>query len=80
MKNNTLKIEKAENGYIITTYIWMDDDEKGNRIYQENKELVVGDDNLKDLLERIAEWSGYLYDKFGTNNINITFDKKGHKL
>ena len=66
-------IKDADNGYIIET------------IYEEQKDVFVIEDNddeqelTKRLLEKIAELTGVTYDKWGKNNLNITFDKEGHK-
>ena len=82
-KNNTIKIEQTENGYILTTWTWKDTDEQGNKLFEEHKEVFEEIDSdketLKRMLEKIAEWTGYEYDKFGNENINIKFDKKGYK-
>lgn len=70
----TLTIEKANNGYILT-------DENDNL---DNETTVVesNDENegLIELLNIVAEWTGYTYDKFGTNNLKITMGNPGHKL
>ena len=65
-----LRLEKTTNGYIV-----MDGPDT---------ELIEDTGDEKDcisrLLYRVAEWAGCDYQKYGSENLNITFDKKGHKL
>jgi len=79
------KIEKVEDGFIITNYIWEDTTENGTPIIKEYKKVIeTGDmdekEELKTVLFRVADLLGYMYNKYGEENLNITFDKKGHKL
>jgi hypothetical protein len=71
-------------GFIVTQTYLQEVDEHGNKIYSQEVELIEETDNekadLQRLLECIAEKCGYSYDKFGSENLNITFDKKGHKV
>ena len=73
-----LKIIEAENGYILESVYY----ETDIRLVKEYKvvEDVHGEPDLIRLLENVAEYFGYEYDKFGKENINITFDKPGHKV
>ena len=73
-----LKIIEAENGYILESVCY----ETDIRLVKEYKvvEDVHGELDLIRLLENVAEYFGYGYDKFGKENINITFDKPGHKV
>lgn len=81
-----MKILEASNGYILETEYHISDSENSEKIYRTEKELFEFEDEddvtkaLKRLLERIAEELGYGYDKWIKENINITFDKKGHKV
>lgn len=81
-----IQIESIENGYILS---WYEDEEdvNGNVVKEEKKEVVEELDVLEGenetmvrLLTRIAEHFGITYDKYKENNLNIAFDKKGHKL
>jgi hypothetical protein len=71
--NMKIIIKDADNGYII------------EKIYEDEKDVFVIEDNddeqelTKKLLETIAELTGVTYDKWGKNNLSITFDKEGHK-
>ncbi|MBI4599780.1 hypothetical protein HY732_02565 [Candidatus Uhrbacteria bacterium] len=70
-----LTIEEVENGYILSSR-----DSDG----EEWKKLVLSDpsddrEGLKELLAEVANYFGERYDKFGSENLNITFDRKGHK-
>ena len=87
---NKILITQAENGIIITEYHWEKDDKQGNPIiktyqtiiedkYNSEDDLTKEQNTLKDLIERISEWYGYEYDKFGKENIEISFTKRGHK-
>lgn len=73
-----LTIETVENGFIVTVH--------------ENKKLEIpsemfvierrdaGSDSIIELLKLVNEFVGIPYDKFSENNINIQFNKKGHKV
>lgn len=78
-------IEKVENGFIIRDYIYMDDNEDGSKKFEENVEVIETSDlseneELKKILYIVAEKLCYQYDKYGKENLNIQFNKKGHKL
>lgn len=82
-----IEIKKVGNGYVIKSFFWHDTSERGDMIIREEVEVIeeeageeAENESLKRLLERIAELTGYQYDKFGKENLNITFDKKGHKV
>ena len=74
----------GENGYIIKQHFLNDIDKNGNKIWDDEVVVVEEkDDENKTLIEVlyvIAEKLGFTYNKYGENNLNITFDKKGHKL
>ena len=76
--NNLLEIEKCENGWIVKNY---DEQEEGKFIPV--KELIVDTDNregMTNLLMKVAEYFGVNYDKYGSDNLEISWSKKGHKL
>jgi len=82
-KSKTIEIAKLDNGYIVKVNILEDIDENQNRKYSENEEIIEEEDEKKALvrlLYLIAEKTGYIYNKYGEENLNITFDKKGSKL
>ena len=82
-KSKTIEIAILDNGYIVKASILEDIDENQNRRYSENEEIIEEEDKNKALvrlLYLIAEKTGYMYDKYGKENLNINFDKKGHKL
>lgn len=67
-----ITIEQVENGYIL----FFHDEEQ-------TKKVVCADDeqaDLKKLLYEVAECFGEPYDKYSETNVNITFDRKGHKF
>lgn len=76
---NDLKIMEADNGFILESEITNCDNQK------EFQYVVVEDtDNeqecIASMLTKVAEHFGFIYDKFSPHNLNITFDKKGHKV
>lgn len=85
-KENSIIIKKVENGYILQTFTW-EDTQENNKVYREEVEVIEeeGDINsdkkaLGRVLDKIAEWAGFHYDKYGKENLRISWDKKGHKL
>jgi len=74
-----LKIVEANNGYILSH-----DVEQDENVWIEEIDVVEETDDTNDLfrrlLEKVAEHFGMQYDKFSSENLNITFDKKGHKV
>lgn len=78
-----IEIEKVENGFILT---WdenecIDDVES----YKKCKEVIEENESNENetytkLLERIADFFGKNYDRYSPTNLNIAWDKKGHKL
>lgn len=74
-----LYIKTANNGYSITGE-YKDND--GN--YEEEPYVIQEEEDDKQtttkLLLLIAELIGHSYNKFEEDNLNITWDKKGHKL
>jgi len=78
-------IEKVDNGFIITDYIYVDDNEDGTKKIEEqvqvvNTENLSKTEELKTMLFKVADLLGYMYNKYGKENLNITFDKVGYKL
>jgi hypothetical protein len=78
-KMNELNIVKAYNGYILS---WLEEDEskKIKQIQQVIEEDMDNEAGMINLLTTIAEHFGYCYNKYGQNNLDINFNKKGHKL
>jgi len=74
-----LKIVEAENGYILSFDVLMDEDghmELWQSVIEENSDT---NDLFRRLLENVAEHFGMEYNKWKSDNLNITFDKKGHE-
>jgi hypothetical protein len=74
------RIKKADNGFLIE-YEEMDDENTAivRRIVVEDFE----DDekkNIADMLYKVADFFGVCYDKWSDKNLDINWDKKGHKL
>ena len=76
-----LKIKSINNGFLVS---WVEDwSSEENKDIRQQQEAIVGEDDkelLKNLFEFIAGHAGYIYDRFSKDNLNITFDKKGHKF
>jgi hypothetical protein len=45
----------------------------------EPRDTEVDREAFGRMLQRVAEISGFEYDKFASDNLNITWDKRGHK-
>jgi hypothetical protein len=75
-------IECSDGNYVLTENT-IDVDEEGKRMKSQNSTTFSKEDfkeNVTALLTHIAYLLGVDYDKYGKENINITFDKKGHKV
>ena len=73
-----LNIEKAENGWVLSH---AEETEEGK--YEVVKELVIDEmDNqgMTNLLMAVNDYFGKSYDKFGKENLNITWDGVGSKI
>lgn len=75
-----LKIIEANNGYILSSMILIDDDGELELFQEVIEERDDTNELFRRLLERVAAYFGMEYNKFGSDNLNITFDKKGHKV
>ena len=84
MNEARIEIRKADNGFIITEVYFEDLNEDGNKTFNEYDEVIEGEEDkketLKRLLEMVADKCGYTYDKYGKENLRISFDGKGHKI
>lgn len=72
-----ITIERINNGYYIT--------DVDNKLKIDDKYCVedMEDDellNIRRVLYQVAEMLGVTEDKHSSNNLNITFDRKGRKL
>lgn len=88
-----ITIEEVNNGFIIIDMESEINEETGEHytneeiyvidsgkcFYDEDNNYIKNGDII-NLLEKIAELLGYDYDRYGEENINIQFNKKGHKL
>jgi len=80
-----LKIEKTNNGFIL---IWEEEWEDGTP--HVTKEVIEENDlensfidsekvTMSKLLERVSDFFGITYDKWSKENLNIKWNKRGHK-
>lgn len=69
-----LNIKSVNNGYQL---VW-----RGDEIEIQVIENINDNDEetMTRMLTAVAEHFGYNYDKFSDKNLNISFDKKGHKV
>jgi hypothetical protein len=66
-----ITIKEVENGYILK---WEFSDSDETHVFEgDNKETFI------KLAEKLWDILGDGYNRFGIENINITFDKKGYK-
>jgi hypothetical protein len=95
-KQNTIEITKVDNGFIVKRFAWSELDpftEDGEDKYSEHvvvledPEPTYDDEDLTDkllfkkLVEYLAEECYYFhYDKWGKHNLEINFNKVGHKV
>ena len=88
-KENTIEIGKTDNGWILVEHVYLSDDERtGRKIY--GKDVTVFEHNddeekerekFKELVYAIAErFCGWDYNKYGRENFEFRWDKKGHKI
>ena len=74
-----LKIIETTNGYILESE-YNESETKVVKSYDVIEDINNDDRiDLARLLIKVAEHFGYKYEKYGKENINITFDKPGHK-
>lgn len=84
-KEDTIEVGKTHNGYLLKTY-FSDSDTKGDKIIESDLEVFEfsNDEQEKEkiiqLLYKIAENLGITYNKYGENNLDIKFGKKGSKV
>ncbi len=64
-----LTIEEADNGYIVTYSDGI------KTVFSGEDELEV----LKEMLQFVGEYY-HRYDKFGSENLSVSSDRKGHKV
>lgn len=74
-----LKIKSAQNGYALEKVLTFDDG-KTQEILDVIEEPDDENGAMKRMLERVAEHFGYTYNKFGNENLVISFTGKGHKV
>jgi hypothetical protein len=83
LNKRTLEIAMTDDeGYILKETL-DDQDDDSKPMLRDHVEIIQRDntkDSLKALLEAVAEWTGYNYDKFGKENLTINFEGKGHKV
>ena len=74
-----IEIEKSDKGYILSRKEEIEDG-----TFRTEKEVIEENDTEKKtmsrLLYRIAEFFGDNYDKYGKENLKISWNKKGSKV
>lgn len=82
-KENIIEIAKLTDGNFLIKTVICENIENGIEEYSEQTQAITGEtdnETLKKLLEAIAEECGYCYDKYGKENLEINFKKKGRKI
>jgi len=74
-----LKIIESGGGYVLVFDYWETDD-RMETDYIPIEDFAGEEDCLKRMLLAVADHFGFHYDRYGRENINITFDRKGHKV
>ncbi|MEO5366085.1 MAG: hypothetical protein H7831_06970 [Magnetococcus sp. WYHC-3] len=76
-----LEIIEAEDGkgYVLR-YEYLEAENRYETSYVPIESTGDEQDCMKRLLEAVAEHFGYSYDKFKSDNLNISWDRKGHKV
>ncbi|KKP67579.1 MAG: hypothetical protein UR66_C0013G0022 [Candidatus Moranbacteria bacterium GW2011_GWE1_35_17] len=74
-----LKIEKIENGFIMSHREEIEDDKFIIRKEVIEEEFDDEKKTMTQLLERVAEYFGIQEDRYGKDNLKITWNKKGRK-
>ncbi|MCK5602972.1 hypothetical protein KAR91_13905 [Candidatus Pacearchaeota archaeon] len=72
-----LELYEVENGWVLKL-VW-----PGMVEVDDSYSVFIDDetnDALTPVLKAVASRCGDMYDKFGDDNLNITWDKKGHKV
>lgn len=73
-----IEIESVSNGYVLS---WQEEVEDGVIITE--KEVIMDNDekeSMSALLHRISDYFGLSYDKWGEENLRVSWDEKGHKI
>jgi hypothetical protein len=68
--HNVLSIMQVNNGFLL-------EDSFGITVIEDD---LNAEDTMCRLLTKVAECYGYSYDKFSSTNLNVSFDKPGHKV
>ena len=74
-----LGIKECENGFVLMYQVEVRD-EVWETEYIPIEDRGDEEDLFRRLLEKVAEYFGLEYNKWGSDNLNITFDRKGHKV
>lgn len=69
-------IETADNGYILTTPPESKEDRAEVQVFEEYESKKKA---FESLVYHLAEDLGFMYDKWKKDNLNIKWNKKGHK-
>jgi len=75
------EIEKTDNGYVVSYKVDMDGEyyKTEKQVFEEESEGFEKTAMTK-LLFWIADYFGFHYNKFEAENLDIKWDKKGHKI
>jgi hypothetical protein len=74
-----ISIEEVDNGYIVTRHNYNKEERTVDPEIFVVEDTDYDNEALKKVLLQVAELLGCTYDRWGSENINITFDQKGHK-
>lgn len=87
MDEECIVIKVVDNGFVVENHFYHDDAKDGSKIIRKHVEVIEeenGEDGEKNslagLLYKVAELTGYTYDRYGEENLSISFNKKGGKV
>lgn len=74
------EVIKAENGYVIRS----EEESENEEEYKKIETIAIENEDEKEAFTgmalKLADYFGLHYDKYGSENLNVLFNKKGHKL
>jgi len=86
-KEDTIEIGQTHNGYFLKNYWWEDSNDDGTKNIDSDITIFEREDSEEGdkeafikLVHSLAEHLGFMYDKYGKDNLEVNFNKKGSKL
>lgn len=79
--NWEVTIKKVRNGYLLTAPAQTADEDAMEMVIQDDLEdnEMTDKKTMQKVLEEIAEYFGFIHDKWDKNNLSVTWDSPGRK-